>query len=93
MGERAYFSHDSPGGPCGNDFVARCETAGYTSYSTLGENIAAGYPSAAAVVSGWMDSDGHCANIMNSSFDEIGVGYANVPGSPMGQYWTQDFGG
>ena len=47
----------------------------------------------AAVVSGWMSSPGHCANIMNAGFTDIGVGYAFVAGSPYGSYWTQDFGG
>jgi uncharacterized protein YkwD len=38
----------------------------------------------------WMGSDGHCANIMNPSFTEIGVGY--YPGGQWGHLWTQNFG-
>ncbi len=93
MGEAGYFDHDSPGGPCGDDFVERIETAGYTGWMAAGENIAAAQTSAQQVVSGWMSSDGHCANIMEPSFTEIGIGYAHVPGSYYSTYWTQDFGG
>ncbi len=81
MGEENYFSHDSPGGPCGNDFVDRVEAAGYTGWMTLGENIAAGQTTPQEVVAGWMDSDGHCSNIMEPAFTEIGVGLAQVPQS------------
>jgi uncharacterized protein YkwD len=92
MGQEGYFEHESPGGPCGTTPWDRIETAGYTSWTALGENIAAGYPDIQALMNGWMGSDGHCANIMSPSFEEIGVGYASVPGSPYTVYWTQDFG-
>jgi uncharacterized protein YkwD len=92
MGEEGYFAHESPGGPCGNTPWDRIETAGYTGWTALGENIAAGYPAVQQVMDGWMGSDGHCANIMSPSFTEIGIGYASVPGSPYTVYWTQDFG-
>jgi uncharacterized protein YkwD len=92
MGEAGYFEHESPGGPCGTTPWDRIETAGYTSWTALGENIAAGYPDIQALMNGWMGSDGHCANIMSPSFKEIGIGYASVPGSPYTVYWTQDFG-
>jgi uncharacterized protein YkwD len=92
MGEAGYFEHESPGGPCGTTPWDRIETAGYTSWTNLGENIAAGYASVQQVMDGWMGSDGHCANIMSPSFKEIGIGYASVPGSPYTVYWTQDFG-
>ena len=42
---------------------------------TMGENIAAGNGTAAATVQQWMDSDGHCANIMNKNYRFLGVGY------------------
>ena len=47
-------------------------------------------PPPAAAVNGWLDSDGHCANIMNANFEELGVGY--YPGGMYGHYWTQKFG-
>ena len=56
----------------------------------MGENIAAGYPTPAAVMDAWMNSAGHRANILNCAFAEIGVGHAT--GGPFGAYWTQDFG-
>jgi uncharacterized protein YkwD len=58
-------------------------------YTNAGENIAAGQTTPAAVVAGWMASTGHCQNIMNAAFEEIGVGAA---GGAYGHYWTQRFG-
>jgi len=82
-----YFSHTSADGRSMSD---RVNATGYT-WSSLGENIAAGYPGIDSVVEGWMRSEGHCANIMNPDFDEMGL--ACVPGasgSRYGQYWTQN---
>lgn len=55
-------------------------------YRTAVENIARGQATPAAVVNAWMNSAGHRANILNTSFTEIGVGYV-APGN----YWTQIF--
>lgn len=60
------------------------------SYRAAGENIAAGYPTPEAVVTGWMNSSGHRANILNPSFKAIGVGYVSGQGS-YGSYWVQLF--
>jgi uncharacterized protein YkwD len=82
-----YFSHTSADGRSMSD---RVNATGYT-WASLGENIAAGYPGIDSVVEGWMRSEGHCANIMNPDFDEMGL--ACVPGasgSRYGQYWTQN---
>ena len=68
------------------------DQAGYNG-GTWGENIAAGYGTPAQVVQGWLDSDGHCSNMLNPSFSLIGIGYADVQGSQYGSYWTQNFGG
>jgi len=92
MGMRGYFDHDSEGGPLGDTFDERIHNAGYPS-GWLGENIAAGYPTPHDVVAGWVASDGHCANLMNGAYDDIGVGYAYVSESKYGAYWVQDFGG
>ncbi|HYY10161.1 MAG TPA: CAP domain-containing protein [Kineosporiaceae bacterium] len=88
MGEHGYFSHDSQDGRSPFD---RMRAAGYRG-TLMGENIAAGQPTAAAVMDAWMKSPGHRANILNCGFSEIGVGVATVAGSPMRVYWTQDFG-
>lgn len=58
---------------------------------TVGENIAAGYRSAAAVVRAWLNSPGHRANILNPDFTRIGLGLAASAGGT--RYWVQDFGG
>jgi uncharacterized protein YkwD len=90
MATNNYFSHTSLDG---RTFVDRIRAAGYLGSSPLGENIAAGQGSPAAVVNAWMASTGHCQNIMNGSFRAIGVGYAYRAGSQYGSYWTQNFGG
>ena len=88
MAQTGTFDHYSVGGDLGEDPWQRIANAGFTG-SAIGENIAAGYGSAAEVVQGWIDSDGHCANLMNPSAGQLGVGYAQ--GGPYGTYWTQDF--
>lgn len=60
------------------------------SYRSAGENIAAGYSSPQAVMNGWMNSEGHRANILNPGFEKLGVGYVNSA-SGYGHYWTQLF--
>ncbi|AFA50092.1 CAP domain-containing protein [Acetobacterium woodii] len=59
-------------------------------YGLAGENIAAGYFSPEAVMNGWMNSEGHRANILNPEFEKLGVGYADSD-SGYGHYWTQIF--
>lgn len=82
MQDKNYFSHTSLDG---TSFSQRITLAGYT-WRTVGENIAAGYPSPQAVVDGWIASAGHCQNLMNPSFTQLGVGfYGN-------NRWVQDFG-
>ncbi|MCR9163144.1 MAG: DUF4215 domain-containing protein [Nannocystaceae bacterium] len=88
MGDNGFFSHTNPSG---EGPAVRIAAAGYD-WSTWGENIAAGQGSPSAVVNGWLDSDGHCANLMNPNFSELGVGYYHAPGSPYTRYWTQNFG-
>jgi uncharacterized protein YkwD len=82
-----FFSHT---GSDGSTLGSRVSATGYA-WTNLGENIAAGQPSVNVVVDGWMASDGHCSNIMNPAFQEIGV--ACVPGTTStayGTYWTMD---
>lgn len=82
MKDNRYFSHTSPiyGSP-----FQMIRNFGI-SYRSAGENIARGYASAQAVVDGWMNSSGHRANILNSNYTHIGVGYV-----ASGNYWTQMF--
>ena len=88
MGDQNYFNHTSLDG---REFYERIIDAGYD-YRNCGENIAAGYATPADVVDGWMNSDGHRANILDPDYCDIGVGYAAVGGSQHYHYWTQDFG-
>ena len=57
----------------------------------MAENIAAGYPTAEDVVSGWMNSPGHRANILSPKYTEVGVGVVNGEGK-FGTYWAEEFG-
>ena len=82
MLDKGYFSHTSP--TYGSPF--QMMTAFGLSYRTAGENIAKGYASPQAVVNGWMNSSGHRANILNASYQQIGVGYV-----ARGHHWTQMF--
>jgi uncharacterized protein YkwD len=89
MGTRSFFAHNSPEGTTPFQRIA---AAGYTG-SPQGENIAAGGATAASTMMQWMNSPGHCRNIMNPQYRSIGVGYARVQGSRYTHYWTQKFGG
>jgi uncharacterized protein YkwD len=84
-----FFSHT---GSSGGTVGSRATAAGYI-WSTVGENIAAGQPDMASVVAAWMASPGHCANIMNNRFRDIGLvcvsGNAN---NTYRTYWTMTLG-
>lgn len=84
-----YFDHNGKDGSNPGD---RMTAAGYT-WRGWGENIAAGQSTVASVVDGWMKSDGHCANLMNPGYKDIGVAcVAGTSSNPYRTYWTQDFG-
>jgi uncharacterized protein YkwD len=57
----------------------------------VGENIAAGQPTAEQVVAGWLKSAGHCANLMDPDFSEMGVAFAVAPQRGKAIYWAQLF--
>ena len=83
-----FFSHT---GSDGSSAGTRISRQGYP-WRTYGENIAVGYPSVSSVIQGWLGSEGHCRNMMNPAFTEIGAGYAIGPfgGNPDARYWTFD---
>ncbi|MGG4265432.1 CAP domain-containing protein [Peribacillus simplex] len=85
MRDNNYFNHTSPsyGSPC--DMM---KSFGI-SYKYAGENIAAGQPSADAVMKAWMNSPDHKANILNKNYTHIGIGHAT--GGKYTHYWTQQF--
>jgi uncharacterized protein YkwD len=72
MAENSYFAHYSPAGVSPWHWF---EVAGYE-YENAGENLAVYFTDSAAVVDAWMDSPTHKANIVNSKYQEIGVGTA-----------------
>jgi uncharacterized protein YkwD len=80
------FSH-------GTNFASRISAAGYV-WRSAGENIATGFATPRAVVHAWMGSTGHCENILNPSFRNVGTGVSTRPvkGFATGTgTWTQDF--
>jgi uncharacterized protein YkwD len=87
MARKNYFDHRGRDGSQPKDRVIR---AGYQPRLT-GENIAYGPESAEEVVAGWLASPGHCANMMDSRFQQIGVGLA-TDRKRKRIYWVQTFG-
>jgi uncharacterized protein YkwD len=89
MAAQNFFSHT---GSDGSSAGQRITAAGYV-WQTWGENIAAGQSSVAAVVQAWMNSPGHCANIMHAAFRDLGAAcVAGSAGTSYRSYWTQNFG-
>jgi len=88
MANQNFFDHKDRDGRTPGD---RAELAGYAG-GQIGENIAAGQDSARKVLDGWLTSPGHCANLMNPAFRELGAAYAVDPKSDAGIYWTALFG-
>lgn len=81
MNSTGKLDHTGEGGSNAGD---RVTAAGYN-WTSYGENIAEGYPTEEDVVSAWLASPGHCENIMNGDFTEMGV-------ATSGMFWTQVFG-
>ncbi len=85
MATQGYFDHSSQNGDQPWD---RMTKAGYN-WRAAGENIAMGQANPTDVMNAWMSSQGHCQNIMNPDFVDIGIGYHGASGSKL---WTQVFG-
>jgi uncharacterized protein YkwD len=77
----------------GSDFAARISAVGFH-WSVAGENIATGYRTPNQVVTAWMASTGHCQNILNPTYADVGTGISARPVGHLagGATWTQDFG-
>ncbi|MCI0387010.1 CAP domain-containing protein [Streptomyces sp. CNQ085] len=82
MARTGELSHRGSGG---RSLMRRLKDTGYA-WSQVGENIAYGYPDAAAVVAGWMDSPPHRRNILACGHRDIGVGLAHGHDTT---WWTQ----
>jgi uncharacterized protein YkwD len=85
MARNNFFSHT---GSDGSDFSTRAKRAGYV--HAMSENIAKGYPSAGAVVEGWLGSEPHRRAILDCTAKAVGVGVARARDGAL--LWTQDFG-
>lgn len=81
-----HFSHTRPNGS--SCFTILDESG--IGYMHAGENIAMGYVSAEEVMNGWMNSEGHRANILSSNFSQVGIGVYAAEGGH-GFYWVQIF--
>ncbi|MGQ3118263.1 MAG: CAP domain-containing protein [Hydrogenophaga sp.] len=84
MAVNNYFSHTGLDGRTASQRIA---AEGYA-WSWVGENIAAGQTSVSTVMSGWLASAGHCANIMRAEYQHVGVSCVQRSGTTYGRYWT-----
>jgi len=82
-----YFDHT---GHDGSSPAERVAATGYR-YSIVGENLAAGPETPQEAVRGWMASPGHCQNIMDNRFTELGVAFAASRSGAPRIVWTQEF--
>jgi uncharacterized protein YkwD len=85
MAEHDYFEHRDLNGQSPAD---RVRAVGYRE-KLVGENIAYGPKSVEEVVQGWLDSPGHCENIMDPRFLEMGIAYVAGRSGRHGLYWVQ----
>ena len=105
MTESDIFSHDGSG--TGSDWTAqvlelgrgstmneRVENNGYTGWRAIGENITAGTnrDTAQEAIDAWLASDGHCSNLMNSDYTEVGLAHMEDTNAQYTHYWTQNLG-
>ena len=88
MSAHEHFEHEGTDGSTPSQRVSR---TGYQ-WLNVGENIAAGAATADEVVTGWLNSPGHCKNIMTAAYTEMGIAYAADPKGKAGIYWSQVFG-
>jgi len=89
MADKNYFSHQLSNGDSAEKNIERF---GYTNWSFVGENIAAGQETANAVMDAWKSSPEHDRGMRDKNFTEIGIGRAYSNGSKYGWYWTTTFG-
>ncbi|HIP62323.1 MAG TPA: CAP domain-containing protein [Sulfurovum sp.] len=105
LAESDTFSHDGSG--TDSDWTAEVQGLGrgstikerivnnaYTNWSTLGENVAGGtfQDLAQEAVDAWIASDGHCANLMNPRYKDVGMGHVEQDGTRLTHYWVQNLG-
>lgn len=95
MGREDFFDHKSPDGGtfgqrmCSGGYVPACQPL----RTYIGENIAAGQDTAAAVFEAWRNSPGHNANMLKPEYRVMGIAYAPATTAEYDGYWTNDFAG
>ncbi len=87
MASNNFFSHT---GSDGLRVSHRVDATGFE-WSVVGENIAAGFDSVGEVMEGWLDSPGHCRNIMDPRFEIVAVSRIDTSSADYENYWTQVF--
>jgi uncharacterized protein YkwD len=88
MASHSFVEHR---GSDGSTPAQRISRAGYD-WLNVGENVAAGQPGPEEVVEDWLGSPGHCANIMEPAFTQIGVAFRVNMKAKTAVYWAQEFG-
>lgn len=88
MSSHNFFSHT---GSDGSSVSQRADSQAYE-WRAIGENIAAGQETAQEVVEGWLESEGHCRNLMNSNYTEIAVACVSDTNADYQRYWTNVLG-
>lgn len=84
MARQGFFGHTGSNGLTVGD---RAAAAGYV-WTVVAENIAAGPASLQTVLIGWMNSTGHCENLMRANVTDIGLSCMRREGSGQTAYWT-----
>jgi uncharacterized protein YkwD len=87
MAAQDFMGHEGSDGSMPADRVTRADYA----WRSVAENVAAGQTSAEEVVDTWLESPGHCANLMDPRYIETGVAHAVNPNGKKGTYWVQVF--
>lgn len=87
MATHSHFEHE---GTDGSTPAQRVTRAGYQ-WRSVAENIASGPSTAQQVIQGWIDSPGHCANMMSASSTQMGIAFATNPKDSREIYWSQVF--
>jgi uncharacterized protein YkwD len=88
MAAQDFFSHTTPNG---EDLRARLRAAGLKP-ARAAENIAAGQTTVGQVMTAWMSSPDHRANVLAPRLRRVGFGFSQNQSSAYGTYWSQDFG-
>ena len=83
-----FFDHT---GSDGGTVATRVADRGYD-WRAVGENIAAGQESVEQAIAGWIDSPGHCRNLMNPRYRDVALACVEDESSDYGRYWTNVFG-